>query len=102
MRTGPGCSVGDGDARACEFGTQTRGVGAHERLGGRIARLPGERVKSRGGTDVEDRAATARHHLLHGAGAQVDHRLDVDPHLRDLGVDRRFGDRAQSFRCQRC
>jgi len=44
--------------------------------------------------DVEDRAATARHHLLNGAGGQVDDGLDVDAHLGDLIGDRGSGDRA--------
>ena len=47
-----------------------------------------------GGPDVEDGAATARHHLLHGPGGQVDDGLDVDAHLRDLVGDRGLRDRA--------
>ena len=45
---------------------------------------------ARGGSDVEDRASSAGHHLLDRAGGQVDDGLDVDPHLGDLVVDRRF------------
>src|SRR5262249_51740645 len=83
----------DGDAGAGEFGAQPFGVRLHERLGGGVADLPGEGVVARGGSDVEDRARLAGHHLLDRTGGQVDDGLGVDPHLGDLVGDGRIGHR---------
>src|SRR6202012_3909292 len=79
-----------GDPGAGEFTTQPLGVVVHERLGGGVADLPREGLVARGGSDVEDRAAPARHHLLDRTSAQVDDGFDVDAHLGDLGVDGRL------------
>ena len=81
---------GDGDAGAGKLGTQTVGVGPDERLGRSVSGLTGEGLEAGGRSDVEDRAASARHHLLHCPGGQIDHGLDVDAHLRDLGCRRRI------------
>ena len=93
MRTGPGQQGRDGDARSGHLAAHPFGVGLDERLRARIAGLTGERVESRGGSDVEDGAAAAGHHLLHRPGGQVDDGLDVEPHLRYLVGDGRFLDR---------
>ena len=84
---------GHRDAGSRELATDAFGVGLHERLGGRIACLAGKRVIAGRRPDVEDRAPTAGHHLLHRAGGQVDDGLDVDAHLRDLVGDPCLGDR---------
>ena len=55
-----GTQRGDGDAGSGQLAAHAFGVGVHERLGCRVAGLPGERVKAGGGPDVEDRAAAAR------------------------------------------
>jgi len=78
----------DRDPGSSEFRAQSVGVRADEGLGSRVASLAGERLEASGGSHVEDRAATARHHLLNRTRRQVDDRFDVDAHLGDFGVDR--------------
>jgi hypothetical protein len=44
-------------------------------------------VVARGGSDVEDRASSAGHHLLDRAGGQVDDGLDIDVGRQAATVD---------------
>ena len=75
-----------GDTAAREFAAQPFGVRLYERLGGAVADLPGEWVEARGGSDVENPAASTCHHLLDGAGREIDDGLHVHPCLRYLSV----------------
>ena len=93
--TGPGHTVGCGDAGAAQFLSHCLGVGQHESLGRTVRRLPWYGTERSDRRDVKHCSASALDHSGDEPAAEVDHGSDVNLDQVEFGPRIRIGDRTQ-------